>query len=73
MVNLIARDGRDHIEDVLTQIVTEYFRRVFRDVDRTIGGISYSSAREGGSALVLFCENEQCFEVEDGPMCIGQM
>lgn len=31
MAQPIAHDGREHIEYVPTQIVTEYFRRVFRD------------------------------------------
>ena len=33
IVKPIARDGREHIEYVPTQIVTEYFRRVFRDAE----------------------------------------
>lgn len=62
IVQPIARDGREHIEYVPTQVVTEYFRRVFRDADdRPIDGIVYSSSRHpGGRAFVLFCENEQC-------------
>lgn len=58
----IARDGREHVEYVPTQIVTEYFRRVFRfDDGRQLDGIIYSSARTvGHNAHVLFCENRQC-------------
>jgi len=42
----IARDGREHIEYVPTQIVTEYFRRVFRLIDgSSLDGIIYP-ARE---------------------------
>lgn len=65
----IARDGREHIEYVPTQIVTEYFRRVFRDAhNQLIDGIIYRSSREGGvRAFVLFCENEQCFVIQEGP------
>ncbi|QCB54627.1 RES domain-containing protein [Sphingopyxis sp. PAMC25046] len=75
IVKPIARDGREHIEYVPTQIVTEYFRRVFRDADDcVIDGIIYSSSREGGErAFVLFCENEQCFAVEDGPVFLEQL
>lgn len=60
----IARDGREHIEYVPTQIVTEYFRRVFRDADaEALDGILYRSSRQDGDrAFVLFCENEQCVE-----------
>lgn len=58
----IARDGREHIEYVPTQIVTEYFRRVFHGPGKTqLDGLIYRSARHpGGKALVLFCENAQC-------------
>jgi hypothetical protein len=60
----IARDGREHIEYVPTQIVTEYFRRVFRTEDGlALDGIIYRSSREqGGRAFVLFCENRQCVD-----------
>ncbi len=60
----IKRDGREHIEYVPTQIVTEYFRRVFRDADgQPIDGIVYKSSKNGADkALVLFCENGQCVD-----------
>ena len=60
----IAHDGREHIEYVPTQIVTEYFRRVFQRADNTrLDGLIYRSARHpGGKAFVLFCENAQCVE-----------
>lgn len=63
----IARDGREHIEYVPTQIVTEYFRRVFRFEDgRQLDGIIYSSAKTiGHNAHVLFCENRQCIGPRD--------
>lgn len=63
----IARDGREHIEYVPTQIVTEYFRRVFRFKDGgQLDGIIYSSAKTIGSkAFVLFCENGQCIGPND--------
>lgn len=63
----IARDGREHIEYVPTQIVTEYFRRVFRlPDDRGLDGIIYRSAKNAGAkAFVLFCENEQCIDAGD--------
>lgn len=71
----IARDGREHIEYVPTQIVTEYFRRVFRDAeDQAIDGIVYQSSRAGGErAFVLFCENEQCFLAEEGPVFLERL
>lgn len=59
----IKRDGREHIEYVPTQIVTEYFRRVFRIDDERIDGVAYTSSRaKGKSAFVLFCDNEQCID-----------
>jgi hypothetical protein len=59
----IARDGREHIEYVPTQIVTEYFRRVFRVGKMRLDGLIYRSARHpGGTAVVLFCENAQCVD-----------
>lgn len=71
----IARDGREHIEYVPTQIVTEYFRRVFRDAGgNAIDGIIYRSSRQGSDrAFVLFCENEQCFASGDGPIFMEQL
>jgi hypothetical protein len=60
----IAHDGREHIEYVPTQIVTEYFRRVFQGPGKTpLDGLIYRSARHpGGKAFVLFCENAQCVD-----------
>lgn len=65
----IARDGREHTDYVPTQIVTEYFRRVFRLPEgRTLDGIIYRSAKNvGATAFVLFCENAQCIEAADEP------
>ena len=63
----IVRGDREHIEYVPTQIVTEYFRRLFRSADgRTLDGIIYRSAKQtGAKAFVLFCENEQCIDAGD--------
>ena len=60
----ITRDGREHIEYVPTQIVTEYFRRVFQRDDNTrLDGLIYRSSRQpGGMAFVLSCENERCID-----------
>jgi len=62
----IARDGREHIEYVPTQVVTEYFRRVFRTGDgHKLDGIVYSSSRTGaGHAFVLFVENGDCVDAD---------
>jgi hypothetical protein len=65
----IARDGREHIEYVPTQIVTEYFRRIFRLAGGlALDGIMYrSSKRPGNNAIVLFCENGQSIDIDDDP------
>lgn len=58
----IERDGKEHIEYVPTQIVTEYFKFVFRDAsNKPIQGIIYpSSKNKSGIACVLFFEKEDC-------------
>jgi hypothetical protein len=59
----IARDGREHIEYVPTQVVTEYFRHFFKDDEgRPLDGILYKSAKTGGVNCVLFCENDNTCE-----------
>ena len=64
LVKRIQRDGREHIEYVPTQIVTEFFRRMFRDANaQPLDGLIYRSSRVGAdAACVLFCENDQCVE-----------
>jgi len=65
----IARDDREHIGYVPTQIVTEYFRRVFLLPDgKRLDGMIYRSAKNPGErAFVLFCENAQCIDATDEP------
>jgi hypothetical protein len=64
----IARDGKEHLDYVPSQVVTEWFRHVFLDEDmRALDGILYPSARvPGGTCCVLFIEREQCINVRDG-------
>lgn len=52
----IARDGREHIEYVPSQIVTEYIRRVFRTSEnQRLDGVLYPSTRNpGGICAALF-------------------
>lgn len=58
----IKKDGREHIEYVPTQVVTEYFRHIFRDEGGdSIKGIIYPSARKkNGRSCVLFFEDKDC-------------
>jgi hypothetical protein len=60
----IEADSSDHIEYVPTQIVTEYFRHIFRnDNGSVLDGLLYrSSQRSGGECCVLFVENDQCVD-----------
>jgi len=60
----IASDGREHIDYVPTQIVTDYLRRIFRvDGYDSLDGLLYrSSRRQEGECCVLFVENNECVE-----------
>lgn len=60
----VVKDGREHIEYVPTQVITEYFRRIFRDNEGDeLKGIIYSSSRtEGGISWVLFFDNHDCIQ-----------
>lgn len=63
----IIKEEREHIEYVPTQIVTEYFRHMYRDTEgNMLTGILYPSARNcGGIACVLFVDNEDCCDTLD--------
>lgn len=52
----VAHDGREHIEYVPTQVVSEYFSQAFQYGDRKrVDGLIYPSAvSEGGKNLVVF-------------------
>ncbi len=51
----------EHVEYVPTQIVTEYFRFLFRYRGRlAVKGLYYRSSRTGKKTCVLFFENEDC-------------
>jgi HEPN superfamily RES-like protein/RES domain-containing protein len=64
----IERDGREHIEYVPTQVVTEYLRHVFRtETGRRVRGVIYSSSRNGGGkCCVLFVRNQACGVAKPG-------
>lgn len=65
---IVERDDRVHIDYVPTQVVTEYFRRVYKlPNDEKIDGIIYKSSRDGGKeACVLFIDNSgACDSVSD--------
>jgi hypothetical protein len=54
----IQKDGREHIEYVPSQVVTEFMRRVFKrsPSEPTHGMLYPSSRRKGGVCCVLFCD-----------------
>ena len=55
----IVKDGREHVDYVPSQIVTEYFRFRFRDRGgQRVRGILYSAAVPGGRSCVLFLSDE---------------
>ncbi len=58
----VGRDGREHVEYVPTQVVTEFVRHRHRaPQDASVDGIVYTSSREGGGkAVVLFLSPEEC-------------
>jgi len=58
----VVRDRREHVAYVPTQVVTEYFRHVFRDQSgEEIRGVLYPSSRQrGGTCCALFFEADQC-------------
>lgn len=58
----VVKDGREHIDYVPTQVVTEYFRHFYRHpIHGAPKGIFYNSARERGNvSCVLFFSSEQC-------------
>ncbi len=63
----IAKDGTEHIEYVPSQIVTEYYRRIFKPHKYPrLDGIIYSSSKvPDATACVVFCGNEDCADLSD--------
>lgn len=58
----IFKDGREHIEYVPTQVMTEYFQHVFKfGNDKNLDGIYYPSSRsKPGISCVLFFNARNC-------------
>jgi Zn ribbon nucleic-acid-binding protein len=63
----IARDDREHVEYVPTQVVTEYVRTNIKIGGKSVDGIRYpSSRRPGKAAIVLFADQDNViFEKEE--------
>jgi hypothetical protein len=64
----IKKDGREHIEYVPTQVVTEYLKHFFRtETGHRVRGVIYQSPRNGGGkCCVLFVRNRQCCKARSG-------
>jgi hypothetical protein len=60
----IKKDGKEHIEYVPTQVVTEFFRHILTDSDgKHFDGLIYPSSKHNdGKCCVIFCSNEDCTE-----------
>ena len=57
LIEPVVLDGREHIEYVPTQVVTEYTRWL---PAVAIDGILFTSAQNGGTSCVIFCGPEGC-------------
>ena len=54
----VIKDGREHVDYVPTQIVSEYFKHRFTHDDKKIDGIMYPSVKhEGGINIAVFASN----------------
>jgi len=64
----IEKDGREHIEYVPTEVVTEYLRRVFAHPELgPLHGILYRSARrDKGVCCALFFDENDCTDIFPG-------
>ncbi len=59
----IAKDGREHVEYVPSQIVTEYLKYKCTDTNgKRIKGILYPSSKDKGVSCALFFRNKQCVD-----------
>lgn len=64
----VEKDGREHVDYVPTQIVSEYFRTVYRfENKKPIRGVFYPSAKcPGGVSTVLFADGRNVVGVDTG-------
>jgi hypothetical protein len=61
----VTLDGREHVEYVPTQIVTEYFRRVFpQENDGVVDGLLYRSSRRDGTCCVVFAKSSDVADAD---------
>ncbi|MGH1450175.1 MAG: HEPN-associated N-terminal domain-containing protein [Pseudomonadaceae bacterium] len=62
----IERGERAHAEYVPTQVVTEFFRHVYRNEDGTgVDGVIYPSSKTGEQAIVIFADSLACVDAPE--------
>lgn len=67
MIGQPITDGKQHIEYVPTQALTEYFRCVFKYKKERLDGVFYASAKNSGKVCcALFVENLECVDTVGG-------
>ncbi len=69
----IKHDGKEHVEYVPTQVVTEYLRYIFKTIDKnSVQGIMYPCSKNKKlRSIVLFIDHRQCLDdlLETGLIC----
>ncbi len=63
----LMENDLDHLDYLPSQIVTEYLKVMCRYQGSSIDGIIYKSAQGDGKCIVLFVENEQCYDHQPYP------
>lgn len=60
----VVKDGKEHIDYVPTQVVTEFFRDMFnKNRKNRIEGIIYPSSKNNkGNSSVIFWDNYECLK-----------
>ncbi len=59
----VERSQRAHADYVPTQVVTEYFRHVYRTPKGSrVDGIIYPSSKNGAKAIVVFADSDACVD-----------
>jgi len=64
LVKPVSKDGMEHIDYIPTQVISEYFRYRYKDVDgKGIDGFIYPSVKnEGGINIVLFDSDNESLQ-----------
>lgn len=63
----VSKDGKEHIEYVPTQVVSEHLRYIHQTpIGISIDGIIYPSSKNGEKAIVIFCDNSNCSDQNNG-------